>query len=401
MLSKNQNNLMAICAQALFGEKAQLNNPNYADIVNEAISQAVLPLIESVIYEQYDSAHKKAMFVVSKNVNSECIHYEIHDLLTKNGISYLIFKGVSSASYYREPILRTMGDIDLLVKVSDLEKADKLLRLAKYIPKTDFNINNNHNTYLKKTGKHPVLCEMHRTINGIPNNEKENVIRKYLENIFENANEYQTENGSYVVPNKFHHGLVLLLHTAAHLTSEGIGLRHLCDWAVFANSISNDEFIEMFEKPLKEAGLWRFAQLLTLCSVRYLGCKHKNWAGVADDKLLEDIVADIFDGGNFGNKDEERTRQIKYIKNTKNKTVDKNSPALQAFYNIDLKAKSEFKFVDKHKFLLPIGWMLVVFEYVGLVVGGKRKLDGLSTVSKANARKELYSNFRLFQTDDK
>ena len=53
------------------------------------------------------------------------------------------------------------------------------------------------------------------------------------------------------MPSHFHHGLNLLLHTNQHLLGEGLGLRHLCDWAVFAAGFSDEEFRELFEEKLK------------------------------------------------------------------------------------------------------------------------------------------------------
>ena len=204
-------------------------------------------------------------------------------------------------------------------------------------------------------------------------------------------------NGSCVVPSKFHHGLILLLHTANHLTNEGVGLRHLCDWAVFVNSFSNDEFIVLFEKPLKETGLWRFAALLTKCCVKYLDCDQKSWVGEVCDELLEEIIADILNGGNFGFKDTNRYSQIKYITDRKNGERAKRSPVLQLFLSINEKTKKEFKFVNKSKFFMPIGWIFTVCKYLYMVIMGKRRLDGISTITHAKKRASIYSEFHLYE----
>lgn len=39
------------------------------------------------------------------------------------------------------------------------------------------------------------------------------------------------------MPDDFHHGLVLLLHMISHITEGGLGLRQLCDWAVYVNRV--------------------------------------------------------------------------------------------------------------------------------------------------------------------
>lgn len=48
----------------------------------------------------------------------------------------------------------------------------------------------------------------------------------------------------------FHHGLVMLLHLFSHLTGARIGIRHLCDWALFLNSIEEKEFLKLFQEPI-------------------------------------------------------------------------------------------------------------------------------------------------------
>lgn len=240
---------------------------------------------------------------------------------------------------------------------------------------------------------------MHIKINGIPS-DKTDLFNKYLDDIFVKSKLLKTPNGECVVASDFHHGIILLLHTASHLTHEGVGLRHLCDWAVFANSFTNEEFINLFENPLKELGLWRFSQLLTLCCIKYLGCDKKEWVGQADDALLEDIIVDVLNGGNFGYKDTDRYAQIKYISNRETNKPSKKGAIIQAFSSINAKAKTKYTFAQKHKILLPIGWIAVVFDYFVLVLTRKRKLDNINTVKGANHRQNIYKEFKLFENDN-
>ncbi|MBQ8868900.1 MAG: nucleotidyltransferase family protein [Oscillospiraceae bacterium] len=398
MVLKNQDDLFNVCAAALFSKKIEIKKLDFFKIVKEAKLQAVLPLVENKIFVHYKDAHEEAMKIVSKNIQVFCAHEEVHRLLTNNKVPYVVLKGVASASYYKEPVLRTMGDVDLFVAADDFDKCDKLLCSIGYIKEKDAELRTNHVAFRKRVGNNNIVCELHHKINGVPDNDA-NVINKYLENIFDKAYLYSSQNSACIVPSTFHHGIILLLHTASHLTSEGIGLRHLCDWAVFVNSLSNDEFVKVFEKPLKEMGLWRFARLITLCCARYLGCDCKDWAGEADDELLEAIIADVLDGGNFGFKDNDRCHQIKYIKHRNDKTVDGKKSLFQALFTINSKAKHKCKFVRKHKWLLPIGWVVVVFNYIWLVLSGKRKLDSFSTIDRANARKKIYSEFHLYKPE--
>ncbi len=398
IINDNQKLLLDLCAKSLFDKDFTLPEEfDYNQIIDEAKRQTVLPQVFSFMKDKCDKDTDKLFSqIIAKNIRVEYAHNEVHQVLSKNNIPYVILKGVASSSYYPDPILRMMGDVDILVSPENVAKADTALKSIGFITNDVLEGEDKHIAYKRRDG---LVCELHREINGVPKNTVGEKIREYFADVFDKSVEYNMSNGNCVVPSKFHHGLILLLHTATHLTHEGVGLRHLCDWAVFVNSFSNDEFIDTFEKTLKETGLWRFAQLLTLCCIKYLGCDPKNWLGEEKDSLLGSIVVDILNGGNFGYKDTDRYSQIKYISDRKSGEVTKNNPILQLFSSINTKTKIEFKFVNKSKFFLPIGWIFTVCKYLYLVIMGKRRLDSVSTISGAKQRKEIYDEFKLFKND--
>lgn len=352
---------------------------------NELVSQAVLPIAlsgaGSVGAEEFRKKwSKQSNEIIANNMAISYEHTELHDLLTENGIPYVILKGAASASYYPTPILRTMGDVDFLVKEQDLKRTGELLERIGFQPEAD--TGGVHIGYHRGNS----TWEMHRSVNGIPESGAGEIIRGYLSDVIETAVDYDEGNGILRIPDHFHHGLILLLHTASHLTSEGVGLRHLCDWAVFVNHFSDAQFVELFESRLKACGLWRFAQLLTLVSVKYLHLPPKVWAGEAEEELLEGMIRDILTGGNFGKKDEDRYRQIKYISNRGEHTVDEKSAVRQLWDTVSRKAKAENK--------TRLG---VLTDYAKLVIQGKRKLDDGETIRRAGERKGLYAEFHLYE----
>ena len=154
--------------------------------------------------------------------------------------------------------------------------------------------------------------EMHFKVAGLPNGHAGELMEQYFSDVFERAVLRTVGDSQMMLPSPFHHGLVLLLHTVHHMTGEGIGLRHLCDWAVFENSLSNDEFVEMYEDKLQAVGLWRFAQILTQVSIKYLGAEKREWAGETDE-LANQLMEDILSAGNFGVKDAGRNYQTMMI----------------------------------------------------------------------------------------
>ena len=380
-LSNTQKDLLLLTASALGGQAGRTVEAGDEALIREACAQAVLPLVYGVLPQESKSlCGKEYQQTMAANMAISYAHTELHELLTENGIPYVILKGAASASYYPTPILRTMGDVDFLVKERDLKRAGELLEGIGFQPEAD--TGGVHIGYHRGNS----TWEMHRSINGIPESVAGEIIRGYLSDVIETAVNYDEGNGILRIPDHFHHGLILLLHTASHLTSEGVGLRHLCDWAVFVNHFTDEQFVTLFGEKLKACGLWRFAQLLTLVSVKYLHLSPKAWAGEAEEELLEGMICDILTGGNFGKKDEDRYRQIKYISNRGEHTVDEKSAVRQLWDTVSRKAKAENK--------TRLG---VLTDYAKLVIQGKRKLDDGETIRRAGERKGLYAEFHLYE----
>ena len=224
-LPDNYKHLLYLLSNSLF--KTQLSDFHFANILPEAAKQTVFPLIYSALDGECDlSAYTTQYYsAISHNVKVIEEHKTLHKLLCENNIPYVFLKGCASARYYPEPLLRTMGDVDLLVNEKDIEKTVCLLDDNDYRTTDDFN-----GIHIEFKSKNNLTIELHRQINGIPNGKVGQKVSSLFSNIFEKA---VLVNNEYLCPSDFHHGLILLLHTASHLTNEGIGLRHLCDWAVF------------------------------------------------------------------------------------------------------------------------------------------------------------------------
>lgn len=397
-LTESHKILCALCGNVLFEKNNHIPEDfDFNELFTEAKHQTVLPIAYMGLKKE--KFENEFYNFVAKNVQVDYNHTEIADLFSKNNIKYVFIKGVASASYYKEPALRLMGDVDVLINRCDTEKVHALLQTQGYTTNEDIFKETGHIGYKRGIQDVVSFCDVHTTLNGIPDSLA-TVFEKYLGNIFDISKEIAVSNGKCLVPSDFHHGIILLLHTANHLTREGVGLRHLLDWAVFVNRFSNDEFEGLFEIPLKEMGLWRFAQLLTLCCERYLGIDKKQWAGEAEESLIENIITDIMNGGNFGFKDKDRYGQIKYISDREARRVSDKGTFSQLLSNINAKSKTDYHFVKNCKLLLPIAWVAVIFRYLILVLTRKRKLDNLNTITSAKYRQNLYHHFKLFEKSE-
>ncbi len=395
-LREHEKILLDILANNLFnaGRTVDLNETNLNAVWCEAYTQAVtLMAFHNSDYEilkngNYEYIRKKLNQTLANNAKIDFEHVHICKIMNDADIPCTILKGFASSLYYMDPLMRSMGDVDFLVDTDDFERAADVLK------------NNGYESADKKHDVHDVYfgkvcrCEMHFQPSGIPRGKAGVKIRKYLSDLLPCSKKVQTELGEVIVPSTFHHGLIILLHMCHHLTGDGLGLRHLCDWAVYINSIGENEFLKMFEKILKDIGLWEFAKTMTLISCKYLGCPQMKWAMDADQRLADYILIDIIIGGNFGQKNADRSHESLLISSKNEKKV----PMLRQFIiSANSIVYNNWKAARRFKILLPFGWLFFGGRYILRSLFGKRpKIRPQKVAKEAAERIDIYSDLKLF-----
>lgn len=320
-------------------------------------------------------------------------HTVIHKLMTEKEIPYCILKGLSSASYYPDSFLRGLGDVDFLVHQEDLERAEQILLTNGFVKREGKDTD--YHTVFDKNG---CKFEMHRDFAELWDESARAIVHRYRDTMIRESIRIQTNGNTYMSPSQFHHGLILLLHTQQHLLAEGIGLRHLCDWAVFVHSFPEDEFVQLFRDKLQEIGLWRFAQILSLSSSITIKLPEKNWMDPTEKnkRLATALLLDFLDGGNFGVKDQNRNRvyESKLYRNQKKGQV------YNAFSSLNDWVRGKWPWVTRCPILLPIGWVYFVIHRSILIMKGERKHLKLGkTVENSQKRKKIYRELKLFQPE--
>ncbi|MBO5859903.1 MAG: nucleotidyltransferase family protein [Clostridia bacterium] len=393
--------LLDILANNLFnaGRTVNLTDEDLNAVWCEAYAQAVILMAfhnsdyKNLSEEKCVYIRKKLSQTLADNAKVDFEHVRICSILKNAGIPCTILKGFASALYYSDPLMRSMGDVDFLVDTDNFEAANRVLLENGYQP-TGKN-HDVHDIYLGSVCR----CEMHFQPSGIPEGKAGVKVRKYLSGLLENSEKIQTELGEIIVPSIFHHGLIILLHMCHHLTGDGLGIRHLCDWAVFLDKIGEEKFLELFEKPIKDIGLWDFAKIMTYISCKYLGLKEMSFAKDADKELADYILIDIIIGGNFGQKKADRSHESLLISS---KNEEKVSMFRQFFISANNIVYHNWTASKKFKILIPIGWIFFGGRYLIRSVLGKRPKVRPNKVAKhASERIDIYSRLNLFSVHKK
>ena len=399
-MTETQNKIIKIIEKRLFvGEVVISTSDSLDSLLAETQQQAVFPIVYSYVekaqpqqecLQQYKQ--QKAEYQAS-NIRNLYYHNELHKLLSANNIPYVILKGQASAYYYPNPMLRSMGDVDFLVAQSDVNHVDALLLSQEFKKHNNAEKHDYHWAYKKDNES----LEMHWNVPGMPETNNDAIIG-YIADIIEKRRIIQNSGGEFAIPSDFHHGLVLLLHTISHMTASGVGLRHLCDWLVFENGMTEEVFVKTFEKPLRDIGLWTFAQVLTKIGIMYFGCENREWCAEADESVCAAFLEDIFASGNFGAKDQTRKSQAKLIRNNTTKRVTDGDITKNVLISINERAKYDFPVMKTHPILLPIGWVIVCIQYLFRIANGKRNnVFDRAIFKDAVNRKKLYSELKLFE----
>ena len=395
-MESGERTLLAMMEKSLFGGECSLPEEEQLAALEESRKQAVFCLAAqsaSLTGEACDRIKKQSLSAIRRNMDILLQHQYLHELMTKAGIPYVVLKGAASAYYYPLPHQRMMGDVDFLVAEDDVERTAELLEAEGF---TRWEEEYSCHIVFSKEHMH---FEMHFQPAGVPSKKVGTLVREYLEDIIPTAKTVRSGPVAFQNPEPFYHGLIMLLHMQHHLLSEGMGLRHLCDWAVFVDHFSDDEFRAMFEEKLKKTGLWRFAVTVSLSAHLAIGLPYREFMG--DDRdLAWGLLLDIITGGNFGRKDQSRAGEAMFISNygedgvPRSRIVRLVSAANRIVYK-------HWPVTQKVKLLLPFGWLYWGgLRLVREIAGTREPMQFAKAYRDSQPRTELYRRLQLFETEE-
>ncbi len=211
-------------------------------------------------------------------------------------IPFVVIKGSILSRYYPEPLLRTMGDIDLLVKAEDAERIQAVMQGLGYASTQK---KAREWDYTKRSVTFELQAELlHETALDIPG------LREKLNDFWPHT-EPDEESGGLRLDWDFHL-LYLIAHIGKHLRKSGIGFRQFYDLAVLMRSEPSLFHWDIFRQEAEEIGLLDFSKTcLTLCETWFRVPSPLPAADLTPE-LIEDLTQTVFQNGVFGFQSTER-----------------------------------------------------------------------------------------------
>lgn len=224
---------------------------------------------------------------------------EVLEILRNEGVDPILFKGQGLAENYPDPTARQCGDIDLYVGGPDYERACQVA--IKHFGKHEHDSESIKHYHLKYN---EVDVELHRIAESLPGFIADRNYQRWTLKHLHRTDLRKTRIGSadvYLPPYQFD-CIYILNHLWHHFINGGIGLRQICDWAMYLHRFHNEIDTQTLEKDLRSFRLKKVWELFSDIAVRYLGLPaeecplYKGKVSKRSEKVLEMIFAE----GNFG-----------------------------------------------------------------------------------------------------
>ncbi len=399
-MSETENILLQLTGRALFGVPTDFD-PSIADwsaLYQESTAQALSLLIWDTLSDEErsfvpdDIERLWEQDSCSHVMYNEQLLYEqqqVIRLLEDAAVPCVILKGSSSAANYPDPSLRIMGDIDLLVKPKQQIEAVKVLQANGFGDVLD----ENHHCHMTVSNEE-ITVEIHKEPNGLLLNNNSESLRKIRE-YFDDAIDRRQFVGGLPFPSDEHQAVVLILHKLEHFMLSGLGLRQLCDWAVFVNNKLDGATWAKLKPRLSEFGLLTFTGIMTQICVDYLRLPKEKapWAMQYGGETASKVMAQILKEGNFGRKSDRFAERLFIDPNSSNRVT--------SFFKV-LKSVciKNWPLCEKHAILMPVASFMLLGRYMIRRHRGERpKLDLKKKYQKAGYDQKLYKELKPFVTE--
>lgn len=327
------------------------------EVFQELSDQAVLLMVydvlnrcnmEESLRRKWDVSYRKQMFAFLVYMEAQ---EQFVNLFRENGFTPVVLKGLSAAWYYHNPMLRAIGDIDVIPFPGGEEQCDKLkeiLQAKGYIFSED--TIPRHISCHKRGMKY----EIHRFFS-----EKAADGEIELDKIIECSTPVEKrftefpDHHFYSFPDEVN-GLIFLQHIHMHISS-GLGLRQIIDWMFFVESVVTDAFWQQKLKPLTDrTGLTTLAVTVTKMCEIYLGEPEHSWTSDADENACGELFILLDEYGNFG-------RKMNLKDNTVSSVLNHRVGGIKGLQRRGL---SHWPAAQKHKLLRPFAWLYQICRYV-------------------------------------
>ena len=312
------------------------------------------------------------------------------ELTRQEGIHAYLLKGLGLNALYPHEESRCFADIDLYIPDSgEYRRLLDIFQSRGYEKETEDMTDYHHGFHYQREG---ISCtvELHYRLT---TSYQTGDFDRRLASIYEQGMEGQPPRTIQLMGLEFQalpvtmEALYLLMHMFQHFMNKGFGLRLFTDWVVFWSRLGDGVDSARFCRWVRELGLDAFLDAINSICVRYLGMRLPSFGwlqGQEDSALAQELLEDVFSGGEFGHLDRNRI------------SVTSRRPGLKAYLmELHRQTKRRYPRASKIKILLPVLWVsaAVIFQYNNLF---RRGISLRGVIASNNLRNQLAKKLHIF-----
>ena len=288
------------------------------------------------------------------------------DRMDQAGIPYAFFKGYELRGLYPDPELRTMGDVDVLVRDEDMEKTLQVLNGLGYTKEGE-------GSAVWTCTNGTLSYEIHRRLafgkywNQV---DQEGYFAKAFDRLQDEPGPRRGESGAVTgtVSGKSRryfsledHFIFLCFHLAKHLNSTGAGIRMVMDIALFQKAYQEQMDWKYIWEECRKIRLDVFVKtLLQACREWFQVPSGAKTEKKEAEEVLGQLASYIMTGGVFGF---ERDDSIRRLRKGIDDRTDHVSVLIRAkaLWKIAFPQRKHMVYfmpaVEQHPALLPLAWI--------------------------------------------
>lgn len=326
-----------------------------------AFEQARADMLQCGVSEEELSVFKQRIYLsIAVQTCCDAAARRLYALLEEAGIKALTLKGAVCRELYRQPDYRHSADIDLYVEPEQLDKTVLLFERFGLRCESEGRV-------MSFTGDSGLHIELHTALFS----SELDSYNELFGDAFKKAVRVNAGGCELLTLEPHMHLLYLILHTLKHFLYSGVGIRQICDIAMFARNYCDSVRWHELLIELSRVRADVFAVNLLSAGVEFLGFKWDDYALDSEiiDKYASEIdctalYEDCMEAGVYGSSSRQRSHSAVITLSAYSGDTSRFSGIVRSLFPGLSQMKSKFVWLKKFPFLLPIAWLIRLFKFL-------------------------------------
>ncbi|MDD7391046.1 MAG: nucleotidyltransferase family protein [Lachnospiraceae bacterium] len=317
---------------------------------------------------------EKSMVQIAHQINHNEALKTVCSNLSKQGIDYIILKGLTCREVYPDPDMRISSDEDILIRLQDCRKCDEILKQLGFISEEEKMLSKNKSLN-KLSGvrelhyysdKWNLLLEVHLNSVGMEN-ERNQSLNKYFENAFSHTSVLHLDDAELTMLDPTWQLMHVFAHFFRHFCEVGAGIRQMMDVLLTAQKYQDVIDWPVFMKMLADVSAEQFFKGIIQAGERYLDIQIRMLPEeLRDDTINPDpMIEDMFAGGVYGCGESGQRGWSHFVTAPVYKKQQRVTGIIKAvLFPSPGRLKDRYGFLYEYPVLIPVFYVVRIFQLI-------------------------------------